>query len=156
ITLLFTRRIADPKWGVRLTGKDGPWAVGLLASDDASPGQVIPINDPLANRHAYFGVGRISRDIGPQSYIGAMYADRELARYFNRVGGIDGRLRLNSHWTTSFQGVLSSTLNVPDSTFLTTGAYQAGQAAELTVQRDGRKLNYFMDFTDRSNDFRTL
>ncbi len=26
ITLLFTRRIVDPQWGVRLTGKNGPWA----------------------------------------------------------------------------------------------------------------------------------
>ena len=26
IPLLFTRRIVDPQWGARLTGKDGPWA----------------------------------------------------------------------------------------------------------------------------------
>src|SRR5581483_7474431 len=156
INLLFTRRIADPQWGVRLTGKDGPWAVGMLVADDSSPGREVPASDPLAQKKAFFAIGRVSRDIGAQSSIGVMYTDRELDRYFNRVGGIDGLIRLNSNWTTTFQGVLSSTLNVPDSRFLTTGAYQAGQAAEVTLNRQGRKFNYVMDYSDRSNDFRTL
>jgi hypothetical protein len=156
ITLLFTRRIEDPKWGVRLTGKDGPWTVGFLAADDTAPGQEVPRTDPLANQDAYFAIARVSRDIGSQSSIGVMFTDRELGRYFNRVGGVDGRFRINSHWIASVQGVLSSTINPVDDNFLTTGQYQAGQAAEVTLQRQGRKLNYFMDYSDRSNDFRTL
>jgi hypothetical protein len=156
INLLFTRRIADPQWGARLTGKDGPWAIGMLVANDRSPAEEVPISDPLAQSKAYFAVGRVSRDIGKQSSIGVMYTDRELDRYFNRVGGIDGQIRINDHWTTSFQGVLSSTLNVVDSDFLTTGEYQAGQAAELILTREGRKFNYMMDYSDRSNDFRTL
>lgn len=156
IDLLFTRRIADPAWGVRLTGKDGPWAVGMLVADDASPGQTVPRSDPLANKNAYFTVGRISRDIGQESSLGVMYTDREMDGYFNRVGGIDGRWKINSHWVTSFQGVLSSTYNVVDDTFNTTGGYQAGSAAEVTVDRIGRNLNYDLEYSDRSPNFRTL
>jgi hypothetical protein len=156
INLLFTRRIADPKWGVRLTGKDGPWAVGMLVADDSAPGETVPRNDPLAGTKALFAIGRISRDIGKQSSLGLIYTDRENDGYFNRVGGIDGRFTLDRHWTASFQGVVSSTFNVPNSTFLTTGAYQAGPAAEAIVQRQGLKFNYYADYTDRSNDFRTL
>jgi hypothetical protein len=156
INLLFTRRIADPKWGVRLTGKDGPWALGMLAADDAFPGQQVLPGDPLFDQHAHFVVGRVNRDIGNQSTLGVMFTDREIGRYFNRVGGIDGRFRLNSNWIASFQGVVSSTLcSDPLDDICLRGKYYAGPAAELILQRDGRKLNYLMDYTDRSDGFRT-
>lgn len=157
IPLLFTRRIVDPQWGARLTGKDGPWAVGMLVADDTSPGSEVAPGNPLFGHHAYFTVGRVSRDIGSQSSIGVMFTDREEGPYFNRVGGIDGRFKLNSNWVAAFQGVLSSTLcSDTRNDVCHLGSYLAGPAAEVTLQRDGRKLNYFMDYADRSNGFRTF
>ena len=157
IPLLFTRRIVDPQWGARLTGKDGPWAVGMLVADDASPGTEVAPGDPLFGQHAYFAVGRVSRDLGKQSSLGVMFTDREEGRYFNRVGGIDGRFNLNSNWVAAFQGVVSSTLcSDTRNDVCTFGTYLAGPAAEVTLQRDGRKLNYFLDYSDRSDGFRTL
>jgi hypothetical protein len=156
INLVFTRRIADPKWGVRLTGKDGPWTVGTLVADDASPGESVAQDDPLFGKHAHFAIGRISRDIGKQSSLGVMYTDREIDGYFNRVGGIDGRFKLPANWTASFQGVVSSTRcsDTSDSS-CTFGNYLAGPAAEVVINRDGRKLNYMLDYSDRSDGFRT-
>jgi len=148
INLVFTRRIVDPKYGLRLTGKNGPWAVGLLMADDASAGETIPRSDPNASKHAYFGIGRVSYDLGRQSNVGAIFTDREFAGSYNRVGGIDGRLTLNTNWVTTFQGVVSSTLN-------TDGTYQAGPAAEVTAQRQGLHFTYNFDYSDRSNGFVT-
>ena len=157
IPLLFTRRIVDPQWGVRLTGKDGPWAVGMLVADDASPGAEVAPDNSLFGKHAYFAVGRVSRDIGSQSSLGLMFTDREVGPYFNRVGGIDGRFKLNSNWVASFQGVVSSTLcSDTRNDSLQLGTYLAGPAAEVILQRDGRKLNYIMDYSDRSDGFRTF
>jgi len=160
IQLLFTRRIADPKWGVRLTGKDGPWALGTLVAGTDSPGEAVtPNQSPLFGKHALFAIGRVSRDIGSQSSIGLLYADREAGGFFNRVGSIDGRFKLNENWVASVQGVISATINPDDpnfNLFNTTGHYQAGSAGEVIVQRDGLKLNYFLDYSDRSPNFRTL
>jgi hypothetical protein len=159
IQLLFTRRIADPKWGVRLTGKDGPWAVGMLVAETASPGEAVSPNNPLFGKHALFAVGRVSRDIGSQSSIGVLYTDREANGFFNRVGSVDGRFKLDDHWAASVQAAVSATINPSDDNFNlfnTTGAYQAGSAAEVLLQRDGRKLNYFLDYAGRSPNFRTL
>jgi len=159
INLVFTRRIADPKWGVRITGKDGPWAVGMLVADTASPGERVDANNTLFNRHALYTVGRVSRDIGSQSSIGLLYTDREVNGFYNRVGSVDGRFTLNNHWTLNAQGVLSATINPNQGVFNqfnTTGGYQAGNAAEVVLNRDGLKLHYFLDYTDRSPNFRTL
>ena len=165
ITLLFTRRIVDPKWGARLTGKDGPWGVGMLVADTASPSErVTPPSpgtpgNPVFDQHALFGVGRVTYDLGTQSYIGALYADKEVNGYFNRVGSIDGTFKLNTHWVAAWQAAYSATVNPSDpifNQFNTTGFNQTGSAAEFILRRDGRKLNYFLDYSDRSPNFRTL
>ena len=165
IQLLFTRRIADPKWGVRLTGKDGPWAVGTLLAETDSPGEAVTppsegvAGNPLFGKHALFAMGRVSRDIGTQSSVGLLYADREAGGFFNRVGSVDGHFKLNENWVTTVQGVFSATINPEDDNFNlfnTNGRYQAGSAGSVVVQRDGLKLNYFLDYEDRSPNFRTL
>ena len=147
-TLVFTRRIEQPKWGVRLTGKDGPWTVGLLAADDAAPGLNVPKSDPNAGKHAYYSIARISHDIGSQSSIGVLYTDREFGGGFNRVGGLDGRFRLGNNWIADFQGVASSTRNLD-------GSYQAGPLWNADVFRQGRKLNYEFHYNDRADGFLT-
>ena len=159
INLLFTRRIVDPKWGVRLTGKDGPWGVGMLVAETASPDEEVTTSNPLFGKHALFAIGRVSYDLGAQSSIGALYADREVNGFYNRVGSIDGRFRLNQHWVANVQGAYSATINPSDplyNQFNTNGENQTGAAAEVILQRDGRKLNYFLDYSDRSPNFRTL
>jgi len=159
IQLVFTRRIADPKWGVRLTGKGGPWAVGTLIAGTDSPGEAVSPDNPLFGKHALFAIGRVSRDIGSQSSIGLLYADREAGGFFNRAGSVDGRFKLNENWAANVQAVVSATINPDDANFNlfnTHGQYQAGSAAEVILQRDGRKLNYFLDYAGRSLNFRTL
>jgi hypothetical protein len=148
VNLLFTRRIADPRFGARLTGKLGKYNIGALVADDAAPGRRLPDADPLADKSALFAVARVSRDIFKQSSIGFMFTDREFQNSYNRVGGIDGRFKIGQNWTTTFQAVTSES-RFPDGQKLSGPAYQAG--ANYT----GRKLAYDLQFTDYARGFRT-
>ncbi|MEW6130357.1 MAG: DUF5916 domain-containing protein [Acidobacteriota bacterium] len=148
INLLFTRRIADPQFGARLTGKLGKYNIGALIADDESPGKAVANGDPLEDKRALFTVARVSRDILNQSSIGAIYTDREFENSFNRVGGIDARFKLNSQWVTSMQAVASSTR------FLD-GTKMNGTAYYANLDFTSRKVGYFASYQDFSKGYRT-
>ena len=148
IRLVFTRRIADPRAGARLTGKAGAYALGALVSDDESPGRNLPPDDPLEGKKAAFGILRLRRDILSQSSLGVIYTERQLESGFNRVGGVDGRLRLNDHWTTTFQAVTSASR-------LLDGAALSGPGYHLSLGRSDRNFNYLAEIDDFSPGFRT-
>lgn len=162
INLYFTRRIVDPQFGARLTGKLGPWGIGLLAIDDQSPGRLVPDHDPLRRKRAYFTIARITHDLWKQSHVGIIYADREFSAdaatactlpkclaMSNRVGGVDGRFRMNPRWTTGFQAVASST-DFAD------GSHLAGPAFEAFSEYQSRKVVFNNYFNDTSSGFRDL
>lgn len=148
INLFFTRRIVHPQFGTRLTGKVGRYSIGMLMADDRSPGLLVPDNDPLAHKRAYFSIARVSRDIMKDSFIGLMYTDREFNGSFNRVGGADATIRLSKTTVARFQAVESSTRE-------SDGSYLAGPAFEGDLSRFGHSLNVDLHYTGRSDGFRT-
>jgi predicted porin len=148
INLLFTRRIADPQFGARLTGKIGKYTIGALLADDDAPGKRVLEGDSLAGKGALFSIARVSRDIFKQSSIGFMFTDREFQGSDNRVGGFDGRFKIGQNWTTTIQAVTSETK------FLN-GETQSGPAYEAGVDYTARKLGYNAQFTDYSKGFNT-
>jgi hypothetical protein len=150
INLFFTRRIGDPQFGARLTGKVGPYSLGILAADDRGPGNSVPDGSPLAGDRAAFTVARLNRDIFGQSSVGLIYTDREFpgAGAFNRVGGVDSRLKFNPNWTGNFQAVASSTRNED-------GSYQAGPAYKTEAAYTGANLTYDLTYNDISPGFTT-
>jgi Domain of unknown function (DUF5916) len=116
VSLYYTNNIVKPQYGARLTGKLGPWALGLLGVDDRGPGEAVPPTDPEFNTRAHFYTGRVNRDLGTLSNVGIIYADREYLDSFNRAGGLDYRARLKNRWTLTGQAVTSATRNISNST----------------------------------------
>ena len=138
--MMFTRRIADPTFGVRLTGKQGPWNLGFLVADDRSPGLIVAPGDPAYGQRAYFTIGRVSHDIGEQSSVGAMFTDREFMGQFNRVGGLDGTFRLNANWSASYRGYMSSTYD--------SNGYGFGQNHDAALIGSGRRFQFSLEYLD--------
>jgi hypothetical protein len=116
LNLVFTRNIGNPLFGVRLTGKAGPWAIGTMLANDRSPGTSVIDTDPLSGQNAYFGIVRVNRELGRNNSVGFIYTDRELhtspnsfctdsrcAVGFNRVGGVDTQFRFNQNWQMNAQ-----------------------------------------------------
>jgi hypothetical protein len=152
IRMVYTRNIAHPEYGLRLTGKVSSTNLGLLVVDDRSPGEYVPRGDPLYKRRATFALGRVSQDLGKNSSIGVLYTDREFGGGWNRVGSVDLDLRLNDTWTVGLQWAESSTQ--PDSGSPGT-RYAAGPALLWQAQRNGHNFNLFSFGRDYSTGFQT-
>jgi hypothetical protein len=157
--LVFTRRIIDPLYGVRLTGKMGPWAIGTLMANDRSPGRSVIDTDPLSGQNAYFGVLRVNREFGKNNSLGVIYTDRELHTNpnsfctsvrcevgFNRVGGIDTQIKINQNWQMNAQAVTSETR-------FSDGTHQAGPAYMVYAERSSRSMEFNTMYQDIAAGF---
>ena len=164
MNLFFTRNIGDPSAGIRLTGKDGPYSLGVMSADDRSPGLAVPDYYPLSGMRSYFTIARVSRDIFRQSSVGALYTDWECPTTgeYNRLGGADTHLKFNPNWTVDGQAVTSSSnLNLSceanlypfSSGNVGNGNHYAGPAERLEAHRDGLHFTYDGQYNDISPGF---
>jgi Domain of unknown function (DUF5916) len=172
--LFFTRNIGDPSAGIRLTGKDGPYSVGLISTDDRSPGLAVPDSNPLSGIRSYFTIARASRDIFRQSSVGVLYTDWECpsTHEYNRIGGADARLKFTPNWTLDGQAVASSSNivgNVSSPAYSANNCeanaypfssgnhgdnnYYAGPAERLDLHREGLHFSYDGTYTDITPGF---
>jgi len=145
--LVFTRRIADPQLGVRITGKTGPYSIGAMVIDDQSPGRIVPDDDPDAGTRATFAVVRASRDILDESRVGVLYTERRFEGGFNRVAAFDSRLKLASQWSLDLQAAASATRDSDGNTL-------AGPAYRAFLRGKGRHYVSETTYSDLSANFR--
>jgi Domain of unknown function (DUF5916) len=147
-TLLFSRRIIDPQFGLRLTGKAAGWDVAGLVIDDRAPGKLFEVGDLRHNERAGIGVIRIQRELPNQSSVGVIATSRDFASSSNRVIGADGRWKLDKNWVLTAQAIQSYTRELD-------GQHLSGPAFNVSLSRESRHFQDFFNYTDRSPDFRT-
>ncbi|MBL7993231.1 MAG: carbohydrate binding family 9 domain-containing protein [Candidatus Kapabacteria bacterium] len=156
INTVFSRRIANPQIGARITGKVGEYSIGALVADDRAPALR---NSALNGARAWSGALRVNRDlvlntgtgaagVGASS-IGAVYTGRLLANSFNHVGGFDTRLQVSDNWVFMAQalGSYSRGLTTPETTL----------GAAFTAQASYSDANWTYNgaYNDRSPNYRT-
>jgi hypothetical protein len=143
---LSTRRIAEPDFGARLTGKLGKYSIGALLADDAAPGKAVLASDPSAGKHAIFDVMRINREISSAFNVGATYADRTFAGSFSRVADVDTTFGIGRTWKGTVMGAYNWNRELNGST-------SSGGTLDATLNRTSRGFNYTGYFLNRSPDF---
>jgi hypothetical protein len=150
VTFVHTRTIVDPLFGVKLTGKVGPFAVGVVATDDQAPGNVDPNDDPFGahDQSAKTLIARARYDLFTQSTAGVVFTDRQFLDGHSRLAGSDVNLRLTSTFSTSFRAVKSWNRDLD-------GTESDGEMLQARFGRNGRSVGWTLDLYQISPDFDT-
>ena len=146
--LFFSRRIVDPQFGGRITGRVGKWTVAGLVMDDQAPGEQLPPEDPSSGHRAAIAVGRVVREFANQSTVGAMVTSRDFVDSSNRVASADVRLRFGDNWVVNGQAIASKTRRAD-------GSEASGPAFLAGVNYESRSFQLESSYTDRAEGFRT-
>jgi hypothetical protein len=96
IEAVYTRRIADPLYGVKLTGKAAGTTVGVLHVLDRSDGEPIATlpdrANPYLGREAAYSIVRLRREVAEGVSLGFLGGSREWDDAYNRGAGLDARI----------------------------------------------------------------
>jgi len=126
-SLIYTRQVQDPDFGVKVAGKQGATTVAAMAA-------VEPESLSATGSRPLAGVVRLRRDIGRNSSVGLVGTAREDGADYSRLLGVDTRLYHSRLYFVELQAVQSWTLNG--------GASSTGPLFEATWDRTGRNWGF--------------
>ena len=156
-TAVYTRTIASPDWGAKLTGKEGAHGGGVFVARDAVTNLLIPGSQGSAltslNEQNVSTVLRYRRDLGKNANVGALYTSRAGGDYSNRVAGIDGYVRVTPRDTITAQ-VLTSSTEYPDAIAAEFGEAGSDRAIFARYRHSTRNWFWNARYEDVGEDFR--
>ncbi len=159
-SIVHTRTLADPDWGVKITGKEGPHAIGFFTVQDRLTNFLFPgpegSSSGSTDQKSVGSVFRYRGDIFKSSNLGVILTDREGDHYHNRLGGIDGNLKFTEKDEFMFMVLRTQTryptaivvdYDQPDSDFI-------GNLFSVYYERNTRKYNVYALFREIDRNFR--
>jgi hypothetical protein len=157
---VYTRTVADPAWGVKLTGTRGRNGVGTFVAEDELTGLIIPGPDRSSQitlpGKSHAAVLRYRYDLGSGSSLGFLGSSRRGDSYANDVAGFDAFFQPGKADFISAQ-VLMSRTEYPDEVARAMdqpgGAFE-GRAAYLRYEHRTRTWYWTASYDDTSVDFR--
>jgi len=135
--LIYTRRIVDPAFALKLAGQLGGADVGFLSAVDDEPfasGSDRPV----------YNVLRVRRGVGERSAVGLTYTDRVAGSDYNRVAAVDGRLVSGAY---TFAGQLAG------SRTRTAATVASAPMWSFSVTRAGRERGWSLSGSGFSPEF---
>jgi hypothetical protein len=144
-TIFYSRTIADPLTGVKLTGKlDNSNTISAVYAID----NVFESDRSTLGRYAHVPIVRYKHSLSADSYVGFLYAGRELAHTNNRVVGFDEQYRLSDAVVLESNGFLSWDKADPGASAVD------GNTFGLRYSGSTRDLAYSLGYREVSEDFR--
>jgi hypothetical protein len=150
LELLYTRRIIDPEFGGRFTGKTQRWNYGAFLIDDRAQGELVEEDSPIVDERTFNGVARVSRKFGHGSNIGILATGSMIEEEVNKVFSADARFVLTKNWTLTGQMAYSDDDSYDDDILES----RTGTAYLADLTYAGRNLTYSLDYHDISPDFK--
>lgn len=157
---VFTRNVADPLWGGKISGKQGIHGLGVFVAQDQVTNLLFPGSEESDSdsfdSETVDSVLRYRRDFGNASAIGALFTGREGDGYHNRVAGIDGLYRITDTHSLRFQALGSQSLypdEIAEDFDQPTGSF-SDQAYLLAYSHDSRNWLGWAEYRDIGEDFR--
>ena len=156
----YTRSIADPTWGVKLTGKEGSNGVGVIIARDEVTNLIFPGNEGSSSTsldmETTATLVRYRRDVGQQSAIDLVFNGREGNEYYNRKWGASGNF-----WLTDTARVnamfLTSATDYPDAVAVDFGQpidEFSDDAFKVEVGHFTSGLDVYAEYGTYGRDFR--
>lgn len=137
-SLVYTRRVANPIAGGKVTGKFGRLGLAhLTAVDDVTDDNGVR-ERPLVN------ITRIRTDIGQNSLAGVTVTDRSSGRGYSRVFGADSRFVIRSLYSLN----ASVSRSIADDT-----THRTGTNWSVDLGRTGRSYGFTYALEGRSEEF---
>jgi hypothetical protein len=158
--LVFTRTIADPAGGLKLTGKTGPHLYGLLVARDEITNLLIPGDESsdftFLDTASTSTFGRYRAELGKSTTAGGLVTSRRGEDYENTVLAADGFHRITEKDSiraqfagsrTSYPNAIATEFAQPDGSF-------TGHALRVNYGHSDRDWEYGADYDELSPEFR--
>lgn len=138
--LFFSRRIAQPSAGVRVTGRADSWSYGGLLIDDE-----MQADGETNSPKAHISMARVQKDLSSNFSLGALLTDRKAGSQRDTVLGIDARYQYDDNWI--FQSQLARSERQEGQ------QKQSAHLNYLEAKHQGKHVEYLAKYIDISNGF---
>ena len=162
--LVYTRNIAAPDYGVKLTGKIQDHSYGMMVANDQNTTFLIPGNQSsdiaTLDEKSQVAIARYKMDVGERNNIGVLLTQRSATDYHNTVASIDGTYWFSPEDSVNYQLVRTDTKNpdwlVKDPSYADyhIKTQQQGNALAVNYRHDTKDYNLRASYTDIGRDFR--
>jgi hypothetical protein len=167
ISVVYTRRIVDPLFGLKLTGQLSDYEFGLLEGLDEYYGSSEYLREQAhnykffyqdfdsaaflkkyQNRLSYHSIFRLKKNMWSSSYLGTIITDMRQGNQYSTTYGLDGSLLFGQQYSFNFQALNSVTKDI------FTGVIKHDPAFSASIFRSSRDLSFQLSYQDIFPNFR--